>query len=78
MCIWTNLDQKGLGKNAVILIISPKHKSNAAVHLYSQVVKSSFTFKTAPGKTSNDSLNNVFCEEKCCHSSRTIDICVHF
>lgn len=59
MCIWTNLAQKGLDTSAVISIISPKHKSNTAVHLYSQVVKSSFTFKTAPGKTSSDSLNNV-------------------
>lgn len=60
MCIWTYLVQKGLDKSAVILTISPKHRSNTAIHLYSQVVKSFFTFRTVPGKASNDSLNNVW------------------
>ena len=59
MCIWTYLVQKGLDNCAVISTVSPKHRSNTAVHLYSQAVKSFFTFKIAPDKTSNDSLNNV-------------------
>lgn len=59
MSVWTYLVQEGLDKSAVISTMSPKHRSNTAVHLYSQVVKSLFTFKIVPGKTSNDSLNNV-------------------
>lgn len=60
MCIWTYLVQKGLGKSAVLSTTLPKHRSNTAVRLYSQAVQSFLTFKIVPGKTSNDSLNNVW------------------